>query len=454
MPDLLTIDFQDTRQEWDGFGVNYVEMTHSRDGSYEDYGSFSDMTDAEIEKVLQAIFGEDGLQPGVVKLFLSPYLLRDAPRPGVIDLDAYRFEECLQQTIFFAKEGIRRAAEYGVTLRFIATLYGPPPWATKQKIIRDQNIDPAQRDALATFMAGCVKYLREREQIPVEAISIHNEGEDPSRYPGFEGDDFNAHWTPDDIADMILRLRNQLHCAGLPRVKVTPGETKQWSRFEPVAWKIGLNYPQVLDAVGLLTSHGFDRDYIPTGLNFLRDHHRNPNLKPGLKAWVTSCSWYKSGGVDFSTNIVGHINEVGVNALIPWAIIQKPSKWPEGDPNPNPPFLVNPDATVTLKKSYYYYQQLARAGKPGSHVVPVHGDTYRSIHSVAFTGDAIVLINAGQQARDFIFEIHHSDEMFEAYRTTMDDDSFSPVGTFSLSDWQFTYTAPPLSTTTFFSSGT
>ena len=79
----------------------------------------------------------------------------------------------------------------------------------------------------------------------------------------------------------------------------------------------------------LITSHGFGGDLGTQGIQYLQ------HKRPELKVWTTSCSWYKSGGIDFARNYVDQINKIGVNALIPWAIIQTPPKWPGGDPNPN-----------------------------------------------------------------------------------------------------------------------
>ena len=187
MTDEINMHFDQSLQVWEGFGCNYVEMSHSRDGAYEDYGSFSELSEADKEKILDMIFGAEGLQPGVVKMFLPSHLLPEPPQPGVIDLDKYRFDQCMAQTIYFAKEGMRRSRENGIELRFMITMYGPPAWANQQKVIRGKDLDPQMRDALATYLAGCAHYLREREGIPVEAISLHNEGEDPNRYPGATG---------------------------------------------------------------------------------------------------------------------------------------------------------------------------------------------------------------------------------------------------------------------------
>jgi O-glycosyl hydrolase len=396
-------------------------------------------------------FDADGLQPSVVKMFLSSHLLPEPPQPGVIDLDKYRFAECMAQTIYFAKEGIRRSREQGITLRFMITMYGPPAWGNQQKIIRGKDLDPAMRDALATYLAGCALYLREREGIPVEAISLHNEGEDPNRYPGHPGDDFNMYWKPDQIADMIARLRQQLDAAGLSNIAVAPGETTLWSRFEPYAWAIAGN-PQARNAIGLITSHGFGGDFGTQGIRFLHQQ------RPDLKVWTTSCSWYNSGGVDFARNYVDQINKIGVNALIPWALIQTPPKWPGGDPNPNPPFLITDDRGVEVNKSYYYYKQFTQAGRPGMVVAEIGGDYYNSLYALAFAGstsqarNAFLIVNAAEQPHDVYLTLAGSSGQFALYRTDAVAESYQPIGEFRFAP-SASYTAPPASVSTFFESG-
>ncbi len=68
------VDFSAKLQAWDGFGVNYVETSQTFD--YEkwpqDYGSFSVLSEASRKEIIDLIFGNDGLQPDLVKMFLDP----------------------------------------------------------------------------------------------------------------------------------------------------------------------------------------------------------------------------------------------------------------------------------------------------------------------------------------------------------------------------------------------
>lgn len=68
------VDFSGKLHLWDGFGVNYVETSQTFD--YEkwsqDYGSFSILSEDSKKEIIDLIFGENGLQPDLVKMFLDP----------------------------------------------------------------------------------------------------------------------------------------------------------------------------------------------------------------------------------------------------------------------------------------------------------------------------------------------------------------------------------------------
>jgi hypothetical protein len=61
----------------------------------------------------------------------------------------------------------------------------------------------------------------------------------------------------------------------------------------------------------------------------------------------------------------GNIYTSKVNGIIPWACIQRPTKWVGGDPNPGTAFRVAEDGTYEILRGYYYYKLLSRAGQPG-----------------------------------------------------------------------------------------
>jgi O-glycosyl hydrolase len=144
----LEVDFAQLLQSWDGFGVNYVQLAQSIDPANDpqDYGGLGRLNAESRDAVLDMIFGTDGLQPNIVKMFLDPF-------HQVAPEEPYDHESTTRWMRYFAAEGVRRSKlRHGEPLEVIATLYGPPPWATKQKILRGRDLDPAEFENLARYM--------------------------------------------------------------------------------------------------------------------------------------------------------------------------------------------------------------------------------------------------------------------------------------------------------------
>ena len=163
------VDFSNKLRDWDGFGFNYVEtcQTLDYDSNPQEYGGFSILSQSDRDKVIDMVFGEDGLKPGLVKMFFDPF---HQEKPG----DAFDHEKSTKYIRMFAREGYKKTRERGGDLKIITTLYGPPAWATLQKVVRGRDIDPTQKENLAKYMASWVKFLKEKDNLPVKYISIHN----------------------------------------------------------------------------------------------------------------------------------------------------------------------------------------------------------------------------------------------------------------------------------------
>lgn len=69
------VDFSKPLREWDGFGVNYVEVAQSVDYSRDpqEYGGLSILPEKARMEIIDLVFGADGLKPGLVKMFLDPF---------------------------------------------------------------------------------------------------------------------------------------------------------------------------------------------------------------------------------------------------------------------------------------------------------------------------------------------------------------------------------------------
>lgn len=458
---VCEVDFKQKVLDWDGFGVNYVETAQTKNYNLwkQDYGGFSILSESDRQKIIDLIFGADGLKPGITKLFLDVF-----HQPAEDS-----FTDHLSTTnwlLYFNREGLKKTRERGADLTMLTTLYGPPAWATRQKFILGRDLDPTKKDELAKYMVSWVSYLRENENLPVKYLSLHNEGDAYYRWPkdgsnpGESHRDYNMWWKPQQVTEFLKMTRKHLDKNGLRQVGLTPGETQNWYRFDMWGYARSiLNDKQALKNLSLITSHSFANydnlasiyfgDYRSTGTDILQKE------KPRLHAWTTSMSWGKTGGVDFIDAIYRNIYLVKSNAIIPWALVQRSSQWLKGDPNPVTAIKVTEDSTFSIQPGYYYYKQVSRAGQPGMFVAAV-SSLDPAVELIAFAknktknSNAFVLINISDVKKETEITVKGADNsIFKVWRTGPEE-NYEPVGEYKLVNQMLKYTAPPLSVTTFY----
>lgn len=456
----ICIDFSKKLQDWDGFGVNYVEACQTRDykKNPQDYGGFSLLSKEKREEILDMIFGVNGLKPGIVKMFLDPF-------HQVSPESEYDHTTTTKWMRYFVKEGLSRTKAWGGDLKIITTLYGPPGWMTKQKFVRGRDLDPKHKYDCARYIISWVKYLKKIEKFPVKYISLHNEGEDWQRWPldgstaGEERHDYNMYWPPEQVVDFLRFMREMLDKENMQDVALTPGETTNWYRFSEWGYAhLIADDSEAIKNIGLITSHGFYNpnigpffgDWRSVGIDIIRAKRQD------LHAWVTSMSW---SGMDvyFINDIRNHIYSAKVNGIIPWAVVQMPSRWVGGDPNPGTAFHIDEKGDFYVKRGYYFYKQVCCAGQPGMAVVRVMSND----SEVALIGfgnnntdnpDAFVVLNLSTAKKDLNIEVSGSNSrLFNAYRSS-DTERYILVGNFTVQKGIISYTAPPKSVTTFYAS--
>jgi hypothetical protein len=104
--------------------------------------------------------------------------------------------------------------------------------------MRGRDLNPAHKRDLARYLLDWVKFLREKEGLPVKYVSLHNEGEDWFRWNGagltaHKGHDYNLFWSPEQVVEFIKLVADELKAAGLNDVGVTPVENTNWYRRDP-----------------------------------------------------------------------------------------------------------------------------------------------------------------------------------------------------------------------------
>jgi hypothetical protein len=162
----------------------------------------------------------------------------------------------------------------------------------------------------------------------------------------------------------------------------------------------------------------------------------------------------------------GNIYTAKVNAIIPWAGIQRPPHWLGGDPNPGSAFTVGEDGSYKIRPGYYFYKQITRAGQPGMAVAQASAmDSETAVIAFASNGtknqDAFIVTNISSWNRKIAVTIKGTKTgIFDAYRTTKSpnaedidqiDEAYAPLGEFKVIDGMILYEAPAGSVTTFFS---
>ncbi len=466
-------DFNTVLQPWDGFGLNYVETCQTRDYAAhpQDYGGMSIISDNDQARLIDLAFGPDGLRPGVVKMFLDPYHQPQPPAAAhddyTIDHRAYDHATTTRWMQRFVSHGLHAMRAQGLSFDVIVTLYGPPAWMTMQRFVRGRDLDLRWRVALAKYIAAWAQHLRDCEDIPVRFVSLHNEGEDWARWPldgstaDQPGHDYNMYWPAELVAEMVPLLRAVLDANGMRDVGVTPGETSNWLRFHQWGYADALaDDPAALNALGLITSHGFESgfwkqpglvqrwcgDWRSTGVDALRA------ARPELHSWVTSTSWSKMNA-GFVWELMQNVYAAKNNAIIPWACIQRSRLWTGGDPNPGTAFRVHEDGTLCVESGYYYFKQACMAGRPGMHVCRAHVNSTRCgvmafAPGVTAFPPAAVLINAGDTARSISVRFTGGAAAYHAWRTSPDEQC-APLGVVRCPGRVFDYLAPADSVTTF-----
>ena len=471
MKETIHIQFDKPLRHWDGFGFNYVEVSQTRnyEKSPQEYGGFSLLTESDRQTILDMVFGDDGLKPGLVKMFLDVF---HQPEPEAensknsyrIQPKAYDHKTTTHWICYCAQEGLRRTRMRGDDMQIVVTLYGPPAWMTKQKIVRGRDLNPAHKVACAKYMAAFAHYLREEEGLPVRYISLHNEGEDWVRWPADGTDDsehdmhdYNLYWSPEMVAEFIKLLPPILEANGMADVGIACGETTNWQRFYEWGYADAIaDDDEAMANLGLISSHGFyaprwtrwHADWRSVGIDVLREK------RPSLHAWVTSTSWSKMD-VEFVNEIRNNIYGAKVNGLIPWAGIQRRGKWVGGDPNPGTAFEVFEDGTWNIMPGYYFYKQVCRAGQPGMAVARVRSNE-TMVNAIAFASngtkhpDAFVILNLEETPKSVAIHVSgSSNKSFAAYRTSPEENYVS-IDDCSMQEGIIQHIAHPRSVTTFF----
>lgn len=453
--------FEKTLWDWDGFGFNYVEEAQYRDIEKErqDYGGFSYLDADKKNEILDLVFGRDGLQPGLIKMFLDPF---HQTEPN----GRYNHTHTCSNMLEFVLGGQAIYEKQGNSFDIITTLYGPPAYMTHQKVLRGRDLDPEYENALSAYLVDWASFLVKEQNLPLKYISLHNEGDDWQRWPGDGGDgedhynhDYNMYWSPEQVVHFLKLLPEELNKVGLNGIGITPGECYGWDRFVDYGYASAICLDSVaLENLGLITSHGF----ISWGWHRWNPYHTSRGTdmireeRSKMHAWVTSTSW-GTMDTEFVRQIYSNIYTSKVNGILPWAGMQRPGLWVGGDPNAGSAFHVFDDGSFKVRKGYYFYKQVCRAGQAGMKIAnTISMDA--EVKIIAFAQgtsdnpDAFVVINMGNKEKALTIKVSGTDSsQFKLFRSTDDESElYKSHGNVKLKQGIIEYTAPASSVSTFY----
>jgi len=478
VPDEKVIIYFDRYlRHWDGFGVNYVETCQTRDYSkfQQDYSGFSFASEETKSRIMNMVFGEDGLRPGITKMFLDPFhegkikQENDNDDPMKIDLAGFDHQTTTENMRYFNRKGREMMKRWGGDFQTIVTLYGPAPWMTNQKYLLGRDMDPEEKFELAEYMTSWAKYLIEIEDIPVKYISFHNEGDAYYRWPrngsnpGEDHRDYNMYWPPEQTVELLKVTRKVLDANGMKDIGLSPGETQTWFRFDQWGYATAIAHDdEALNNLDLITSHSFAYLDEPQSVYYGDYRSIGQDLihikRPDIPVWVTSRPWTK--GPDFIENLRRDIYESKANGIIPWALIAGDKQWlgSDGkykDGSMEKAFQIHEDGQLNISPSYFFYKQITRAGQPGMQVAEVLNYD-PAIGAIAFAGgnskhpDAFLIINKSEEEKNIEINIMGTQvTQFDVFRTSVSE-NYHYLGQIKSSSRKLNYECPPRSVATFF----
>ena len=153
----LQVDFARSHRAWDGFGANYVETRHTRDYNVfaQDYGGFKYLDEPGRQRVIDLVFGDDGLRVGLLKVFADPFHERENDNDDPLIADSSKFDHTTttRWIRYFARHGLEKTRARGDELKVLVGLYGPPGWMTRQGSLLGRDLKPGYAAEVAEYLA-------------------------------------------------------------------------------------------------------------------------------------------------------------------------------------------------------------------------------------------------------------------------------------------------------------
>lgn len=393
----ITIDRADKRQTIDGFGFF---------GPMRFWWASTNASDFYTDAWLEMIIADLG-----VTIWRNEYYSEESHQ------DANWAEQNPMASALAAK-----AAEHGVDLKFIMTVWSPPSaWKTNHSLKDGGHLEAQYYNAFGQWLVTALDNHA--------ALGIDLYGISPQNEPLFEQYYNSCVYTQDEYVAMIEAIGPIVHGA-YPNVKIFGPEHMlfgvardwDWDHLDPS--QPTLADPEAAAHLDLWACHGYGADGVTPGDSSDEAKYWNAARQRiggyGRQRWMTETSGYSSswsGVLDYVMSIHAALRYGEVSAWVHW--------YGAGD-------LVN-DASLT--KAGHAAKHYFRYVRPGA--VALRTDSSdASVLATAFehTGEgtfSVVLINAANSTKRASLSGNGLPAEFRAYRTSSSEDHVEIATVFS-----------------------
>jgi glucuronoarabinoxylan endo-1,4-beta-xylanase len=398
----ITIDWNETHQEIDGYGASFAKQAHLL------------MACAEPGRtqILNLLFSRAGAGLSIIRnqinsksADLDPDYGTIEPRKNVFDFDHDEGQ------IWLMKEAKGR----GVST-FISTAFSPPAWMKHNNSTIDDEDPPKpernrlrrdRRDDYAEYLARYVREYRARFDIEIYAISPANEPEISAAYQ-------SCTWTPTDLRDFIRDfLKPALDSQRVSTRLIAP---ESWAWSESLGATTIESDPQTNALTQIIGLHNYNLDPVTN----------EPAISPGATAqtnalnkrlWMTEVSSLEDDpsmrdALVWAKTIHKHMVIADVNAWLWWWGALGEATGDHFRTGQGLIYFNHEDGTYSVRKRFWslaHYSRFIRPGavRVGATAGPIDGvyvSAYRSQDGSTPTL-VIVAINATASQQPFVVSL-------------------------------------------------
>ncbi|OME80231.1 hypothetical protein BK120_20635 [Paenibacillus sp. FSL A5-0031] len=372
----VTVNWNDVKQEIDGFGVSQAGWS---DAIY-------DLAEPARSEVMDLLFTQDkGIGLSILRGEIFPQF---NPAPETYDFNARPDQVWVMQ----------QAKARGVD-KIIATAWSPPAWMkTNNSTTNGGFLKSENYGDFATLMATFIKEYKLQFGIDLYGVSLTNE---PNSMTFLSWN--SSEWNSTNIQVFLKNyLKQAMINQGVQNKKVIVGESSWWS--EDLV-KDALNDPASAERIDIVGGHNYP---VPVINAELPTNPFTTAASKGKKVWMTEVSKVDSydpginSGLKFAKQIHDFVTKANVNAWL---------YWTGAIPGNNDEGLINVNkatSTYQLTKRYYAFGNFSKFIKPGYVRIGASENPQSGVYASAFKDPAtgkftIVAVNDSDSSAEVNF---------------------------------------------------